>query len=318
MLVTGGAGFIGSHVCEALLARGCAVTCLDNFSTGRWENIRHLDTLRVIEGDVNDPATFALLQPDYFDAVFHYAATVGVRRTEENQAAVLNDIHGLCHIAQLARDGKAKKIIFASSSEVYGEPRQLPEQEEEGMMGWSPYATVKLYGEYLYAALWHEAHIPTVSLRFFNVYGPRQRGSSYGFVTARFLEQVMAGRPPTVFGNGQQTRDFVYVADNVRAALAAMECATGNGQVINVGSGKETRIIDLAQAIIDHAGQTGVVTPVFMPGRKIEIARRCAATAKMRKLLQVSCDIPLSEGIRLMLAAETAVGAPAPVLVGAK
>lgn len=298
ILVTGGAGFIGSHVCEALLARGEKVTCLDNFVTGFRNNIAHLENLTVMEMDINDPLTLSALQTKSYDAIFHYAATVGVRRTEENPQAVLNDIHGICHVAELAQRGQVGKVIFASSSEVYGEPARVPEEESAGVMGWSPYATVKLYGEYLYASLWQSHKIPTVSLRFFNVYGPRQRGNSYGFVTARFVEQVMSGIAPTVFGDGTQTRDFVYVADNIHAALAALDRSEANGEVINVGSGRETTIADLATTIIAAAPQHPALTPAFLSQRIIEIHRRCAATIKMQALLHVTCDVALREGIQ--------------------
>lgn len=302
ILVTGGAGFIGSHLCEALLARGYGVTCLDNFSTGSWDNIRHLSTLRLVEGDVNDAATVAALQPERFEAVFHYAAMVGVRRTDEDPTGVLHDVQGLQHMAALARQGAARKIIFSSSSEVYGQSPPLPQAEVDGGIGWNPYATVKVYGEQLFSALWRQYGIPTVSLRFFNVYGPRQRGSSYGFVVSRFIEQVLAGRSPTIFGNGFQTRDFVYVADNVRAALAALNHATAHGSVINVGSGRETRIVDLATRLIRCAGHIPAPPPAFVAGRAVEVMRRCASVKKMKRLLQTSCTVSLDQGLDLTLA----------------
>jgi UDP-glucose 4-epimerase len=298
--VTGGAGFIGSHLCEALLGRGFRVICLDNFSTGSRDNIAHLSGLQIVAGDVNKPAVWRQLSRQTFDAVFHYAAAVGVRHTEENPLAVLADVEGLRRVAAFARAGRAKKIIFASSSEVYGEPKRLPEPEADGTCGWTPYTTVKLFGEHLLTALWQEAHIPTVSLRFFNVYGPQQRGNAYGFVTAKFINQVLDGAAPTVYGNGRQTRDFVYVKDNVAAALAAFDSSRANGQIINIGTGAETTVEQLARTILAAAGAEA--QPKFLTGRARDILRRCADTARMEEVLDASCTTKLITGIKATMA----------------
>lgn len=302
VLVTGGAGFIGSHMCEALLGKDWEVTCLDDFRTGAWENIKHLAGLQVIEGNANDGEVMKKVGESEFDVVYHYAATVGVRRTEENPSAVLEDVLGMRHVAELAKVGRFQKVIFASSSEVYGEPKSLPEKEEEGVIGWSPYTAVKLYGEHLFSSLWREYKIPTVSLRFFNVYGQRQIGSAYGFVTARFVEQVLAGKEPTVFGDGKQTRDFVYIGDNIRAGIAASEREEAWGEVINVGSGVETEIRKLAQVIVEKGSNGAAGGPLYLPARKVDVRRRCAAVKKMQALLGVACDLPLEKGIDLTLA----------------
>ncbi len=296
-LITGGAGFIGSHMCEALIRRGFEVTCLDNFSTGSRKNIEHLPDLNVIEADVNEQATWEQLKAQPFDIVFHYAATVGVRRNEEQPVVVMADARGLLHVADFARAGYAKKIIYASSSEIYGEPKAVPTAETDGHAAWSPYTAVKLLGEHLFQSLWQAEGIPTVSLRFFNVYGPRQAGNSYGFVVSRFCEQAVNDQPPTVFGDGLQTRDFVYITDNIKATLAAMDDKKADGKIINIGTGRETSVLELANMIIEAAGKKGKIDPAFLPKRPLEINRRCADVSHMHEWLNTECSIALAQGI---------------------
>lgn len=298
IVVTGGAGFIGSHLCEALWQEGHQVTCIDNFSTSSADNIRHLPQLEVIEGDVNTWETFDNLPRRTYDTLFHYAATVGVLRTEEQPQSVLQDVEGIRHVARLARQGRVKKIIFASSSEVYGHIETVPFKEESGVIGWSPYTTVKLYGEHMFASLAREADVPTISMRFFNVYGPRQRGGGYGFVVGKFIQDALQNKPPTIFGDGEQTRDFVYIDDNIRAALAALRLPQGSGQIINVGSGCETSIRKLADLVIEATGKEGVLRPVFSPARASEIRRRVSGVNLMHELLGIACQTSLPQGLK--------------------
>jgi UDP-glucose 4-epimerase len=297
-LVTGGAGFIGSHMCAALVEEGYQVTCLDNFSTGKKANVAGLKTVQVLEGDVNEWRFMKELLGSKFEIAFHYAAQVGVQRTEEAPMGVLNDVLGMRNLARLAKEGVVEKIVFASSSEVYGNPRRLPEKEQDGIIGWTPYTAVKLYGEHLFASLWQEHHIPTVSLRFFNVYGPRQIGTAYGFVVSIFINQALAGKNLTIFGDGRQTRDFVYVEDNVRMTLAAADCQQAWGEVINVGSGHEASILDLAVLINGVVGTKGQDALKFLPARNREVARRLASTKKMAELVGVKSEFSLAEGIK--------------------
>ena len=301
-LVTGGAGFVGSHLCTALLERGHEVTCLDNFLTGSRGNLPAHDRLTIIEGDANNrnvlEPIFRAFRPE---GIFHYAAIVGVKRTIEHPDLVVHDIEGIRHIFDLALRYGKPKIIFASSSEVYGEPVEIPEAEDGHINAKLPYAVVKLMGEKFMEAYWQKFELPGCALRFFNVYGPRQESSDYGFVVGIFAKRALQGQPPIVFGDGTQTRDFVYIDDNVEMAVRAMESYATNGHVLNVGTGKPTTIIDLAELVIDAAGMTGTITPEFAPGRE-DVRHRFPDVSKMRRTLGFRPQVTLAEGIRRTLA----------------
>lgn len=275
---------------------------MDNFSTGSRENVRSLAGVRVMEGDVNDAAVWRALRGEQFDVIVHYAATVGVQRTLDDPLAVLRDVEGMRRLAAFAQAGGARKIVFASSSEVYGYGGQVPMGEDQAPVGWSPYTTVKLYGEYLFSSLAQQSSVAAVSLRFFNVYGPRQVGNAYGFVVAKFIQQVLAGMPPTVYGDGRQTRDFVYIGDNVQAVVAAIENESSGARVVNVGSGRETAVVELAQAVIRAAGREGELQPVFLPRREVEVQRRCAMPDQLREWLGLECVTTLDEGLAATVA----------------
>src|SRR3989338_8417742 len=306
VLVTGGAGFIGSHLCEALLEKGYLVGCFDNFSTGRLDNIISLEEkfgygkckIFIRRGDVNNSSSplrnlFYDLNPDY---VFHYAATVGVKRVLEDPFASLQDIEGIKNILKLSLEYKVKKVIFASSSEVYGESPELPQKEDGILNPLLSYGAVKLIGEYFCQAYYKKYDLPTCALRFFNVYGPRQEGSDYGFVVSIFLNQILRGEQPTVFGDGGQTRDFTYVSENIEAALLAMESEKANGQIFNVGTGKQTTILDLARKIIGISGND--LEPKFMPPRSgFEIMDRLLDVSKIKEILGFEPKINLNEGL---------------------
>jgi len=300
-LVTGGAGFIGSHLAEKLLDLGVKVIVVDDFSAGTRENLKtfaHHKNLKVIKADVNDfKAIKRVFDKNSIHYVFHYAAVVGVKKLEEEPLKVLRDVEGIENILQLCVKYRVKKIIFASSSEAYGEPVSLPEKEDGVHNPRDVYALVKLMGENLVQIYSDKYKLQGCSLRFFNVYGPRQDSSPYGFVVGIFMKQVLKGKWPTVFGDGLQTRDFIFADDNVEAAIRALLFKETNGEIINVGRGRQITILGLAEKIIEVSGKK--LKPKFLPERKIDIRYRCPDTKKMRRLLKFVPNYPLDKGLEI-------------------
>lgn len=298
ILVTGGAGFIGSHLCENLLIKGYEVICFDNLNTGKLENINHVkDKITFIKGDANSFADLEIIfKGNKLKAVFHYAAIVGVKRTLEDPINVLDDIKGMRNVLDLALKFNRPKIIFASSSEVYGEPVEIPEVENGHINAQLPYAVTKLYGEKLMEAYWQKHKLPTCSLRFFNVYGPRQESSDYGFVIGIFIKRVLRGLPPLIYGDGTQTRDFVYIEDNVEASIRALELSATNGQIINIGTGRPTTILDLAEKIIDICKLKKELKLKFVKKRD-DVKHRFPDVSKMRRLLDFRPKYSLDNGL---------------------
>ena len=307
ILVTGGAGFVGSHLVDRLLELGAAkVVVLDNLLTGKRENLaQHAADGRFtfIHGDANHRQTletvFLVHQPEY---VFHLAALVGVKRVEEQPLEVLKDLDGLRAIFELSHYHGVKKVLFTSSSEAYGEPVSLPSAEHGPLNAnpRDPYALVKLIGENLCHQYWHKLGLPTVALRFFNVYGPRQESSGYGFVVSIFLDRVMKGLAPVIFGDGTATRDFVFYKDNIECILRSMVKEETNGETINIGKGKPTEIKELAEMAVKLSGKDLPIE--YQPPRKIEIKYRSPDTSKMEKLLGCKATTPLEEGLRITYA----------------
>ena len=251
ILVTGGAGFIGSNLAEELLEKH-EVVIIDDFSTGRVENVENLD-VELVQGSITDPD---LLKENFrgVDYVFHQAALPSVQRSVEDPV-LANEVNvcGTLNVLVAARDADVKKVIYASSSSVYGDTPELPKREDMKPDPKSPYAVAKLAGEY-YCRVFNEIYgLKTVALRYFNVYGPRQDPSSdYAAVIPKFVNRVMAGKAPIIYGDGEQTRDFTFVRDVVQANVRAMESdATG---VFNVAAGTRISVNDLAGMIMEIIG----------------------------------------------------------------
>ncbi len=293
VLVTGAAGFIGSHLCESLLKHGARVIGMDNLSTGSVNNISHFEKNKrfvFVIGDSNLERDLTQVFEKYkIDYIFHYAAVLGVKRVIEDPLSVIPDVAGFNHLTNFAQKYGIKKIIFSSSSEAYGHTADLPLSEDKGkeLVGNQSnthlYALVKLLGEKIFKVAYEKYKIPTCSLRFFNVFGPRQESSSYGFVTGVFIKQILDNKRPTVYGDGYQTRDFIYIDDNVRLAIRALLLDSTNGEVINIGVGRQTTILDLAERLIGISGKK--LKPILMSERKYEIRYRSPDITKMQKLL---------------------------------
>jgi UDP-glucose 4-epimerase len=300
ILVTGAAGFLGSNLCRRLLREGAEVIAFDDLSTGKKENVKEYETnpaFQFIQGDANRRddllPIFLRMRPDF---VCHYAALVGVKRTVERPLDVFKDIDGIKHIYELAAASGVTKVIFASSSEAYGEPVTVPEKEDGVWNAKNPYALVKLIGEQFGLSMYKTHGLRSTALRFFNVYGPGQEASDYGFVVGIFIRAALQGAAPTIFGDGLQTRDFVYVDDNIEVAIRALCSQACDGQVMNVGAGRQTTIKELAEQVIKISGKP--LTPVYLPARTDgEIRHRCPDVTRCRELVGYVPESTLNDGL---------------------
>ncbi len=296
-LVTGGAGFIGSHLVEALIAQGNAVTVLDNFSTGSTENLRGMANspkLRVIHGSVCDESLVDEACA-HVDAVIHLAAAVGVRRILDHQvSSIVTNLRG-AEVAMRAASTHGRLPFFlASTSEVYGKLEQIPFREDgdcvlgsSSLHRWS-YACSKLMDEFLALAYHRERCLPIRICRFFNVTGPRQ-SAAYGMVLPRFCQAARSGRDLEVHGDGMQTRCFLHVHDAVSAILALLDCPAAIGEIVNVGASDEVTIHELAERVIAQAGcdSSPRLVPyaeAFPQGGFEDMRRRVPDVSKLQRL----------------------------------
>ncbi|MEA3200237.1 MAG: UDP-glucose 4-epimerase [Thermoplasmata archaeon] len=303
-LVTGGAGFVGSHLTEALVKRGARVTVVDNMSTGREEHLRHLARdVTIVRGSTSAPLDLARAMQGV-DTVFHLAAVLGVKRTWEEPVRVIQEnVEGTLHVLRAAAEAGARHVVLASSSEVYGDGDPPYAEDATPAAPRTGYAAAKLVEEKLAEGFTSETGMTTTALRYFNVYGPRQERSAYGFVASIFCDRVRQGLAPVVFGSGEQTRDFTFVEDTVEGTLLAAERgAGGKHAVLNLGTGVETRIVDLARAIAEAAGKPEL-RPTFAPPRADEVQRRVADSRRARETLGWEPRVPLSEGLARTLGA---------------
>lgn len=299
-LVTGGAGFIGSHLCEALVARGDSVRVLDDLSTGRRSNLPAGATL--IEGDVADPATVAAAVAGV-DGCFHLAAIASVEKgiTDWLGTHHTNLTGTITVFDAIRRQGRHIPVVYASSAAVYGDAATIPITETEPCRPLSAYGADK-YACELHARVASHVHgVPTVGLRFFNVHGPRQDPKSpYSGVISIFCARIAAGLPITIFGDGRQTRDFVYVGDVVTALLAGMALRPANAAVFNVCTGVPTSVEALAELIADLAGKT--VDIRNETARAGEIRHSLGAPTLADRVLGLSARVPLRAGLGKVLA----------------
>lgn len=295
ILVTGGAGNIGSAVVAQLGADpDNFVVVADNLTTGRPENVPELPNVRLIKCDVNDFEDIScLFFAHQFDYVFHYAAVVGVQRTLSHPLAVLEDIRGIENILKLSKNVGVKRVYYASSSEVYGEPFEIPQNEETTPINSRlPYATVKTIGETFLRTYYQEYGLSFIIFRYFNTYGPRQ---SEDFVVPRFVKQALSGQDITVNGDGSQTRTFCFVDDSVETTLRAHKERRYVNETVNVGNDEELSVVQLARTVLEVTGSPSKIVHL-PPLKEGDMARRKPDISKMRSLLDRPL-IGLEEGI---------------------
>jgi nucleoside-diphosphate-sugar epimerase len=297
-LVTGGAGFIGSHIIEALVKRGDRVRVLDNLITGRRENLSPIaDSIEFIEGDIRDYTT-TLRAAEGARVIFHQAAVPSVPRSVAEPA--LNhdiNVNGTFNVLMAAREAGARRVVYAASSSAYGDTETLPKREETPPSPLSPYAAAKLFGEYYCQVFTRVYSLETVSLRYFNVFGPRQDPSSpYSGVISKFITTLLEGGAPVVYGDGEQSRDFTYVSNVVDANLRAAESGEAIGQVINVGIGERVTINQLLAELQKIIGSN--LPARYEETRPGDVRHSLAAISRAMDLIGYRPLVGLSEGLR--------------------
>ncbi|MDK2771724.1 MAG: NAD-dependent epimerase/dehydratase family protein [Flavobacterium sp.] len=300
ILITGGAGNVASALANKLAEdSNNHIVIVDNLSTGNLEKVPQKNNVTFIKADVNNYNDVVPIFGRYnFDFVFHYAAVVGVKRTLENPIMVLNDIEGIKNILSLSKNSGVKRVFYSSSSEVYGEPFEIPQNEKTTPLNSRlPYAIVKNVGEAFFKSYYQEYGLEYTIFRFFNTYGPNQ---SEDFVVPRFIKAALKNEPITLYGDGLQTRSFCYVEDNIEACIKAMQSKSCVNDVINIGSDKEMTILELAQTIIRVTNSKSQIThlPALEEG---DMTRRCPDTAKMKAILGRELVV-LEEGIKKLVA----------------
>ena len=300
VLVSGGAGFIGSHLTEALLQEGHRVRVLDDFSTGKRENLifnKEYPSLEIIEGDIRHLAICQKAMKD-IEYVFHQAALPSVQRSVEDPLGS-NAVNGggTLNILFAAREETVKRVIYASSSSIYGDTPTLPKHEEMPSNPLSPYALQKYIGEQ-YCGLFYQLYgLETVSLRYFNIFGPRQDPNSvYSAVIPKFIDALLQGSPPTIFGDGEQSRDFTYIENVVQANLLAMSAEHLHGEAINVACAERTSLNQLVKVLRKILGSE--LVPVYEEPRQGDVKHSFADIRKGREILNYEPKVGVELGLR--------------------
>ncbi len=299
ILITGGAGHIGSAMALKLSQdSNNRIVIVDNLSTGNKSKIPSAKNIKFIKADINNYEDIVPVFGRYdFDFVFHYAAVVGVERTLENPIKVLDDIEGIKNILSLSKNSGVKRVFYSSSSEVYGEPFEIPQNEKTTPLNSRlPYAIVKNVGEAFFKAYQTEYDLDYTIFRLFNTYGPNQ---SNDFVIPRFIRLAMNDQPIPVYGSGDQTRSFCYIDDNIDTCLSVMQSNTYVNDVLNVGNDNELTILELAQKVITITESKSEI--IHLPALKEgDMKRRCPDITKMRNVLNRDL-ITLEDGLANMI-----------------
>ena len=301
ILITGGAGNVGGALARTLVEnKNYYVVIADDLSTGSKEKLpsKEQSNWDFVYCDVNQYKEISeIMLVHKFDYVFHYAAVVGVKRTQDNPIMVLNDIEGIRNVLQLSKNTSVKRVFFSSSSEVYGEPAELPQHEETTPLNSRvPYAVVKNVGESYFRSFFKSFGLPFTIFRFFNTYGPNQ---SKDFVVSRFLSLALKNQDITIYGDGLQTRTFCYVSDNVGTCVKIFEENLAVNDVINIGGAQEMTILELANLIIKKTNSSSRI--IHLPALKEgDMRRRMPDNSKMKTILGKEL-ITIEEGIDLMI-----------------
>jgi UDP-glucose 4-epimerase len=309
VLVTGGAGFIGSHTVDRLLTGGHRVVVVDDLSTGRLANLarwQNESRLTVLQADITDDLAGRLAAATAgappIDRIVHFAAQTAVPISMDDPVGDIRvNVGGSAHVLEYARRNGVRKVVFASSSAVYDDDAPVPVTEDSRARPSSPYGIDKLAVEFFLDYYARVHGLRYTALRFMNVYGPRQDPKSwYSGVISIFLDRAVRGAPITIFDDGEQTRDFVYVTDVARAVIAALDETVANGEIINIGTGVEVTINALARTILDLAGSTSPVS--YAPARAGDIRRSVTLTDKAERLLRVPPEVSFRDGLAQTLA----------------
>jgi len=298
-LVTGGAGFIGSHAVEALIKAGNQIRVLDNFHTGKRRNLLGVENkIELIEGDIRDVSLSRQVM-EKVEYVIHLAALHEVPRSVEQPVETHEvNVTGILNLLLAARDAGVKRFVYASSSAVYGDSPILPRSEDRAPLPTSsPYAVSKLAGEYYCQLFSHLYGLETVSLRFFNIFGPRQdSASNYAGVIPKFVTALLSSTPPTIYGDGKQSRDFTYVIDCVAAALRACRAPNLSGEIFNIGTGQQTTVNQLCSLLQEILHRK--IPPRFGPPQPGDIKYDYADIKKAKRLLSYQPMWDIQQGLR--------------------
>lgn len=299
VLVTGGAGFIGSNLADELIRRGAKVRIVDNFVTGFRENLDEIQgDFDFIEADVADPDAMRRAV-EGVEVVFHQAALPSVPRSVDNPLETHNAcVNGTFNVLNAARDAGVRRVIYAASSSAYGDQQTLPKVETMRPEPLSPYAAAKLAGE-LYCTVFSQVYgLETFALRYFNVFGPRQNPSSqYSGVISRFIDAFMKGGTPVIYGDGEQSRDFTYIANVIDANIKAAEATSGIGEVMNVANGERVSLLQLVEVMKKVTGRMDAEID-FQPERKGDVKHSQADNTRAKEWLGYEKLVGLEEGIR--------------------
>lgn len=299
ILVTGGAGFIGSHLSDSLLAQGHDLVVLDNLSTGKLSNLPLATRgLTFVQGDVADVAMREVAHG--CDVIYHLAAVASVQASVDDPVGThVANFDGTLNMLEAARRHGVRRVVYASSAAVYGDVTRLPVAEDVPLNPLTPYAADKLAGEYYLGFYYRQFGIESIACRFFNIFGPRQDPSSpYSGVISIFADRLRRDLPLTIFGDGEQTRDYVFVRDLVRILAKAMHAPLGH-EVVNVGAGRATSLLQLVQALGQVTGKS--IEVGHAPARAGDIRHSLADNQRLQALLDERPDTPLVDGLRELL-----------------